>query len=237
MIKNLLELKKDDILSVVGSGGKTTTMFSIGKELSNSKVLLTTSVKIFRDIGNFFTTIDDFKELLSLNIENGIYLSGNTVENNKFTGISNKDLDNVKGLFDYIVIESDGAKNMSLTGWRNHEPVILDNSNKTLGIIPIDIYNEKIEDIDIFERELFLKVVGRDKYRFDLECIYNLIVSSDAIFKNSKYEKFILLNKCDDYNIMKLGSELLDVLRRESKIKGNIKIIYGSSIRGRYYEN
>lgn len=237
MLKNLIQLKKGDILSIVGSGGKTTTMFSLAKEISKRKVLLTTSVKIFRDTGKDFITIDNFNDFLTMNIKDGVYLSGNTLKGEKFTGIDCYDLIKVKNFFDYIIIESDGAKNMSLTGWRKHEPVILKNSNKTLGIIPIDILGKQLNDIDIFEKELFQNIVGKDKNTFDIECIYNLIISKDALFRNSNYEKYILLNKCDNYKVKNDGKNIANILNKESKVNGKIKVIYGSSKKGVYYED
>ncbi len=225
MLKNILNISKGDIVSIVGSGGKTTTMFALGRELKSCKTLLTTSTKIRRQVGGDYKTIDNFKVLKDIHLVEGIYLSGNNVENNKFTGIKNEDLEMVSNLFDYIIIEADGAKVMPLKGWRDLEPVILNNSNKTLGIIPVDIYNMKLKDIDIFNRDIFMDIVGRGKTYFDKECIYRLAIDEGGLFKNSKGEKFLLLNRYDNLDD-KIILELKDLAIRLKK--HNIKTVIGS---------
>ncbi len=46
---DILKLKSQGVISIIGAGGKTSLMFSLAKELSKSgkKVLTTTTTKIF----------------------------------------------------------------------------------------------------------------------------------------------------------------------------------------------
>ena len=233
MLKKILNIKNGDILSIVGSGGKTTTMFTLGRELINSKTLLTTSTKIGRQVGIDYETIDKFEDLKNMYIKSGIYLSGNSVENNKFTGIDNMDLEMISYLFDYIIIEADGAKMMPLKGWREIEPVILNGSNKTLGIIPIDIYNMKLKDINIFNRDIFMDIVGNEKVYFDKECIYSLTTYEKGLFKNSIGDKTLFLNRCDELN-EEIILEFDDLAIRLKKEK-NINTILGSAKMEKYH--
>ena len=132
MLKDLLKLKEKDIVSIVGSGGKTTTMYGLARELINSKVLITTSTKIFVDNQEDFVTINNISKLFEMEIEPKIYLTGNTINNKKFTGITNEQLEEIEDKFDNILIEADGSRNLPLKGWRENEPVILNKTNKKL---------------------------------------------------------------------------------------------------------
>ncbi|MDL2311146.1 putative selenium-dependent hydroxylase accessory protein YqeC, partial [Peptostreptococcaceae bacterium OttesenSCG-928-C18] len=162
MLSKLLKLEEKDILSLVGSGGKTITMYRLGRELNKNKVLLTTSTKIGKiEIDNVIT-LEKFSDIEKMKISNEVYVSGNTINNNKFTGITNEQLEEVKDKFDYIIIEADGSKRLPLKGWRDKEPVILNSSNKTLGIIPFDLYGKKLLELEIFQREIFMSIVGEE---------------------------------------------------------------------------
>ena len=208
-------------------------MFKIACELIDGKTLLTTSTKIERQTGVGYETVNNFKELNEMELVNGVYLSGNKIENNKFTGIDNDSLEMVSYLFDYIIIEADGSKMMPLKGWRKLEPVILDSSNKTLGIIPIDIYNMKLDSIDIFNRDIFMDIVGEEKICFNKECIYRLVTYKNGLFKNSNNDKILLLNRCDELN-EEVISEFNDLAIRLKREK-NIKTIVGSVKEEKYY--
>ena len=235
MLSELLNFKKGDILSLVGSGGKTTTMYRLGKELSGSKVLLTTSTKIGKVEINDVITLEKISEINKIKILNKNYLTGNTVENNKFTGITNEQLTEVKEKFDYIVIEADGSKRLPLKGWRDKEPVILNSSNKTLGIIPFDLYGKKLSEIEIFQRDIFMEIVGESKTYFDSECLFKIINSEKGIFKNTKSKRYILLNKCDDDDLKNKALDFINKSILENSFQDKVKFIYGSSKKGEYY--
>ncbi|QQK07965.1 selenium cofactor biosynthesis protein YqeC [Miniphocaeibacter halophilus] len=234
MLKDLLNLHKGDIISIVGSGGKTTTMFKLADELVGNRVLLTTSTKILKEYGGKFITIDDISQIKE-SLEKNIYLTGKCFTEYKFSGISNSDLNRVKKYFDYIIIEADGSKTLPLKGWRDNEPVILNSSNKTLGIIPMDVYKVELGKIEIFQRELFFSLVGSNKRIFDTECIFKLINSPVGLFKNTTKEKYILFNKCDNMEMVNICKEVVDDLTHKYNIDKNIKFICGSSLKGKYY--
>lgn len=236
MLKDLLGLKKRDIVSIVGSGGKTTTMYHLARELINNKVLISTSTKIVVDNQEDFITINNISELTKMEIKPKVYLTGNTISNKKFTGITNEQLDEIKNKFDYILIEADGSKNLPLKGWRENEPVILNKSNKILGVIPVDIINLELNKIEIFERDLFNDIVGKEKTIFDIDCIYKILTSDKGIFKGFEGEKFLLLNKCDNKGLLKDYYHIKEELEKRL-FNYNIKIIIGSSKKGIFYGN
>ncbi|WP_164995895.1 selenium cofactor biosynthesis protein YqeC [Miniphocaeibacter massiliensis] len=233
MLSELLELKKGDILSVVGSGGKTTTIHKLAKELNGNKVLLTTSAKIGINEIEDVIQVEKFSELRKMKIENNNYLSGSTVEQEKFTGIIEEDILKIKDKFDFIIIEADGSKRMPLKGWRKKEPIILESSNKTLGIIPFNLYGCKLDEIEIFNRKIFMEIVGIGKKTFDTESILKIINAKNGIFKGSAKEKYILLNKCDKEENKLLARKV--ILELKNKCYEKINFIYGSSITGEYY--
>jgi len=141
----LLNLQKKDIVTVVGSNGKTTFCLNLCKELKKEKkiVFLTTTVKIlpinkkygFVDITipnieneteekerEIFSEMEITSFLLNLeknlNNSNNVYVLG--IYNSKIgkiTSLSPKILEDISGKCDYMIIEGDGSKMKPLKGW------------------------------------------------------------------------------------------------------------------------
>lgn len=230
---DLINLKNGDIVSVVGSGGKTTFIYNLSKELSKEKVIITTSTKMFipkEEDGFNFIYLNESKEI---NFKKGInFLIGEIVSENKcHTDINFIDKD-LYG-FDYLLIESDGSKRKPLKGWNESEPVISKRTSKTIGIIPIDIIG-KIATKDIIHRiEKFSKISSiSEGDEITLEAIANVISNKDGLFKDSIGEKILYLNKVESQKQYEMACELLKILERKD-IKIN-KIIGGSLLNENY---
>lgn len=231
---DLIDLKNGDIVSVVGSGGKTTFMYKLSKELSNKKVIITTSTKMFIPKEDEKFNIIFLNESKNINLEKGInFLIGEIVSENKFhTNVELID-ENVYG-FDYLLIESDGSKRKPLKGWNETEPVISKRTNKTVGIIPIDIIG-KIAKEDIIHRiEKFSKIsLISEGEEIIPEAIANVISSKNGLFKNSVGEKILFLNKIENKKQYEMACKLLKILERKN-ININ-KIIGGSLLNESYF--
>ncbi|RVU54133.1 selenium cofactor biosynthesis protein YqeC [Anaerosphaera multitolerans] len=236
MFKEILNIKKGDVISIVGSGGKTTTMFLMAEELKNSgSVLITTTTKIsvpeiLKEYELYFNSVESF---LNSNKEMGnkVIILGSAVEKDKILGIDERDFLNLRNLFDYILIEADGAKKLPLKAWRDFEPVILRETTKTLGIIPGNLIKEKLDYNNIFNPHLFKKNFNAGEY-FSLELLKNIITVKKGIFKNSRGDKYLYFNCCEGENKKKI-KEVIEFLKESTE---DVNYIYGSNKEG-YCEN
>jgi len=239
-LKEIFKINKGDVVSIVGTGGKTTLMFQLGKELKEQyKVLLTTSTKIFKpdeeSYDYIYTSIEDYK---NDNIKNGITVLSKDInyENNKLIGIDDNILEHVIDDFDLVLIEADGSRNLPLKGWKKHEPPILSKTNKTIGIISINILEQKISEDIIYGFEEFKNFLSNDDI-IDSKVVGRICSSNDGIFKNSRGELYIYINKVDSVEELKKAQDLAKYLK--DFITGspfNFKICYGSLKKGVYYE-
>jgi len=241
-LQEIFDLDKGDVVSVVGSGGKTTLMFQLGKELkSQYRVLLTTSTKIVNPADEnydyIYTSIEDYKNDKTSK-KNGVTVlsKGISYENNKLLGIDDKDLEFVIEYYDLVVIEADGSKKLPLKGWKEHEPPILNRTNKTIGIIPINVLGQKISEEIIYGYEEFKKFVSNGDI-IDKEVVGRICFSKNGIFKNSKGKLYLYINKADSDEDLKNAFDLAKYLK--SFISGNsfdFKICIGSLKKGVFYE-
>ena len=222
-LEKLLNLRKKDIVTAVGSNGKTTFCLNLCKELKLKKktVFLTTTVKILPinkkygfvditipDIGNeteekereVFSEMEITSFLLNmkknLNNSNNVYVLGiYDSKIGKITSLSPKILEDISEKCDYMIIEGDGSKMKSLKGWNKTEPVYAKNTTKSVGILPINIIGDKINDVNIHRMEEFLEISGGQKNEIlTLNHLYNVIIHKNGLFQYSLGEKILILN-------------------------------------------
>ena len=239
-LNEIFNLNKGDVVSIVGTGGKTTLMFQLGKELKNQyKALLTTSTKIYKpkneNYDYIYTSIEDYKYD---NIKKGITVLSKDInyENNKLIGIDDKELEEVINDFDVVIIEADGSRSLPLKGWKKHEPPILNRTNKTIGIIPINVLGKKINEDEIYGYEEFKNFLSCEDI-IDKEVVGRICTSSDGIFKNSRGKLYLYINKVESDEDLKEAFDLANYLK--NNISGNpfdFKICCGSLKKGEYYE-
>lgn len=242
LLNELFDINKGDIVSIVGSGGKTTLMFKLAKELKGEyKVLSGTSTKILKP------SIDDY-DYLYTNIESYIndrrYKSaGMTViskaideETNKLIGIDDRDLDDLIEDFDVILLEADGSRKLPLKGWKEHEPTVLNKTTKTIGVIPADLINKKVSRDLIYGFDEYNILTCNSEY-IDFESIGRICSNKNGIFKNSKGSLYLFLNKADSDEEISASKLLSEYLKKFVVNKPfDFKIFFGALEKGVYYE-
>lgn len=241
-IEKLLNLRKKDIVTAVGSNGKTTFCLNLCKELKLKKktVFFTTTVKILpinKKYGFVDITIPDIeneaeekeREVFSemeitsflLNLEKNLNNSNNVYvlgiydsKIGKITSLSPELLENISEKCDYLIIEGDGSKMKPLKGWNKTEPVYAKNTTKSVGILPINIIGDKINDVNIHRMEEFLGISGGQKNEtLTLNHLYNLIVHKNGLFQYALGEKILILNCAERYEDKENALNLAKMLK------------------------
>lgn len=240
-----INLKERELLSFIGAGGKTTTIFKLAKELKNleKKVLVTTSTAIFYPEKDEFDKIivsssnDIIKTLRSINRGTITVIGREISSENKLLGLRKETIDNIYNIdiFDYILVEADGSKRKSIKSPADHEPVIPSRTDKTVGVIGIDSIEKKINEENVHRLEEFCRVVNcKPGDTIDEEKIYRLIKNQKGLFKGSplKSKKYVLLNKVDNKILEKRALKIVELI---IKNKVTINSIIVSSIIGEKY--
>jgi probable selenium-dependent hydroxylase accessory protein YqeC len=227
-----LHLNPNDrgLICLIGAGGKTTTMFIIAAVLKalGKKVLVTTTTKIFHPEKNQYDSIlFDPSGTISL-VETcrpgTITCLGkelNTTDN-KIFGIEKEIADGIfnEALFDFILVEGDGAKNKPIKAPGTREPVIPGKTTLTLGVIGLDALGKPVNDDNVHRLEQFCTITGaKENDLIDESIITRLITSPNGIFKsvpeNSK--RMVLLNKADTLP----SHEIAVLISRNVRAKNN----------------
>lgn len=222
-------LRDKDIISLVGGGGKTTTMYKLSEELKNEgyRVLMTTTTAIlnpefdkFKPDYFFVGGIDEsfIAEKGSITVY-GDYAIGKKLKGGNIDNL-NKLID--RNLFDYVIIEADGANRLPIKAPKEGEPVIGPLNTKTIGLIGLDSLGKRIKDI-VHRPEYFEKIVGLDRMEESLavEDVVKLIVADKGLFKESIGEQIVVLNKADTEDRIEKGQSIVNKIR-ELNFSGDI---------------
>src|SRR5690554_2496949 len=159
------------VISIIGAGGKTSTMVALAKELADQgkKVLVTTTTHISIEQGERVQALivemdyERIKGKIQSQIDRAdiICLVSHRVEGNKYKGITKEWVDHLilEGYFDVIIVEADGAKGRSFKAPGELEPVIPRSTNINILIIGSDAIHKPITEEFVHRPKNILKIV------------------------------------------------------------------------------
>ena len=217
-LKDLLKLNKGSIISIVGAGGKSSLMYHLADELRwENKVLVTTTTKIYlpeKDKYDYIAIGENSLSNLKHSKNQGIYVYGSYInKENKIIGPNVMELENESSYFNYILVEADGAKGKAIKGWNDTEPIICPNTDKTIGVLSLEAIGENIEETKVHRVEEFINITNsRRNEKITLENISSLLFHPRGLFKDSKGERILFINKIESIKEVDLAEELLHII-------------------------
>jgi probable selenium-dependent hydroxylase accessory protein YqeC len=171
-IKEALDLKSKEVISLVGAGGKTTLMFRLAKELllAGKKVVTATTTKIMEPSSEetpcLFVQSDEekLKQLALQHIDQfrHITLARERLESMKLKGIS-PDLVSLlwnSPEIDMMIIEADGAAGRPVKAPREWEPVIPSHTTLVIGLLGVDGVGKELNEENLFQAERISQLTG-----------------------------------------------------------------------------
>lgn len=114
------------VTAVIGGGGKTTLLRTLGEELAaaGNRVLLCTTTKIFPFAG-LENLLDPTEEELAAALEgHGLVCAGTTVPGTGKLTAPDAPMARLAELADYVLVEADGSAQRPFKAHAPHEPVI-----------------------------------------------------------------------------------------------------------------
>lgn len=133
-ITSLLHIGRG-VTAVVGSGGKTTLLAALARELSHrGSVILTTTTHIRRPTDCPVLTGSDPASIADALTRCGTVCVGEAAEDGKLTA-PRLTFDTLARLADFVLVEADGAKMLPLKAHAPHEPVIPENAQRIVTVV------------------------------------------------------------------------------------------------------
>jgi probable selenium-dependent hydroxylase accessory protein YqeC len=152
------------VITLVGSGGKTSLIWLLARRLSQSrslrKVLVTPAAKMLLPSRNgcFFDWCYNGAPPAPAR---GISLSGTFNEKTgKLESLPLPELEGIIGGYDVVLIEGDGSKELPLKGWAAHEPVVPSFTGITVGMLPLWPLGKPVSGKIVHRLPLFRALTG-----------------------------------------------------------------------------
>jgi probable selenium-dependent hydroxylase accessory protein YqeC len=170
-LKEALGLREEKVLSLIGAGGKTTTLSRLGNELfhEGKKVLVTTTTKIFKpakphvhklylaqEIDALLSELAKIKEPSIVAVGYGVDDAG------KLTGLPPEWFDPLlrEGEVDWILVEADGAASRPFKVPEEHEPVVPAQCPLTVWVMGIKVLGQPLTSQYVHRAERAAKLLG-----------------------------------------------------------------------------
>jgi len=249
-LKDCFELSKQEIVSVIGSGGKSSLIAYLADSYSSEKVLISTTTKILMPR-------DGECDELWLNpiswereIKPGIVIAGDEVIQNGILKLQMpRNPQFVKSFhqFDKVFLESDGSRGLPLKGWEEDEPVILPETSMTIGVVPITAIGMPITEKLIHRLPLWLelieekaeKEIGVDKKRerdkeqkkgksiISERNLAKTIANEKGLWNKAKGERVLFINQVEDEGQIETAKKVVEWIPDDCKERLS-RIIIGS---------
>src|SRR5437588_3256703 len=232
LLFNLIDLPSKPLISIVGAGGKTTTMYTLAGELAQQgkRVISSTTTQIFLPKSHETDTLiisPDIQTLLnalqsSWKRHQRITVASARNERGKLLGFPPDQyiLLLEQNVADAVILEGDGARHLMIKAPAEHEPVVPPETNIALLLMSADAINQPLNGEIAHRTERVAEVAGINQGDvLTSAVIARLMTSERGGLKNipEKARVYMLVSHVTDEN-MDGVQELERLIRGSSRI-------------------
>ncbi|EOH98831.1 hypothetical protein UAY_02100 [Enterococcus moraviensis ATCC BAA-383] len=202
------------VISLIGSGGKTSLMWYLADFYHDQNVLISTTTKIGYPIDrpyDFFYS-NDFSTLGRDG--QGITLAGClAADGHKLSSLPLSVFEESLHYFDKAFIEADGSKQLPLKGWETFEPVILPETTATIGLIPISVIGKYIDQMTVHRLPLFIRATGAVQgEQIQEKTLAEIISSPTGLWSKSHGQRILCINQVQTTDQLRQAKKVLSLL-------------------------
>lgn len=211
-IVECLTMESDRVISIVGGGGKTSLMFYLAHALQQKglRVISTTTTRILKPTSRQSAEVilfahERFGQTLQqcLGRYGHVTVAQSLLEGgDKLQGLTCHELGDILDHtpVERMVIEADGARQLSFKAPGENEPVVSERTDSFIGVIGLDIIGKPLVEEYVFRAELVSALTGQ---RLGTEItpltVARLTIHPQGLLKGcpGKARSTVLLNKTD----------------------------------------
>ena len=202
-----------DVVSIVGSGGKTSLLWRLAEENRERGVLVSTTTKMWMpeagavdwDVsgdgcrGRLWSPAGGLTPPLHCGRANpaptGVSLFYGGVEDGKITAPDLGRLSAFSAEMGLTLLECDGAKALPLKGWAQHEPVVPEFTTVTIGVLPLWVIGQPVCEETVHRVPEFCRITG--SFPGELVTALHLarvVNHPDGLFAKARGRRVLFLN-------------------------------------------
>lgn len=228
--------RKAPVISVVGAGGKTSTIMRLKNEYvqAGRRAVVTTSTHMARPDSPAFLSRPSLREAKEILKREGWVMAGILSEHGKISPMPDEFFRELLELKIPVLIEADGARMLPLKVPERWEPVIYPETDLVIGVMGLDAVGKPFSET-CFRPELAVSYL--QKKSSDLiacEDLAKIGISEWGLKKGIGNEKefWILLNKADTKDRILSGRQIQKMIKQNGHEK-----VYLTAGTGEKYEN
>ena len=237
--KNLLldggqSLSGGRIVTVIGSGGKTSLIWRLTSDFSRAaslapglRILVTPTTKMFVPEAKFYDRSFISGELPPCPAP-GVTLAG--VFNEASGKLESFPPEKLKALihgYDLVLIEGDGSRGRPFKAWAENEPVVPSFTDLTIGVLPLAPIGKPVSESLVHRLPLFIELTGaKPGEPITPEHILALIT---VMFDKTHGKKVLFFNQAEEVGALKTARELAESLSAE--LRSSLRAIIAGSVR------
>ena len=210
---NCFAFQNQSVISLIGSGGKTTLMWYLAHCFREESILVSTTTKIAYPKQSFYDYFYD-KQFTEIGMAGrGITLAGVRIGNGKKLSAPPEAIKQTFFRFDKVFLEADGSKQLPLKGWENFEPVVIPETTITIGVIPIAVLGKTINQELVHRLPLFLKATGTAQgERVQEKTLAAIISSPNGLWMKSYGQKILCINQVETTTQLIQAQKVVELL-------------------------
>lgn len=206
MLDALLNLKRGDVVSFVGAGGKTSLMFMLAKELSPEyRVVMTTTTKMAADeIPDSLDRIELGDDMEPKEISNRLEIRRYPVlvysrnRENKVMGIRPELVPELQRFADIVLIEADGSRRLPLKVPGLNEPVIAENTTHVVIVYGYDALEKPVGPGATYNFDILRRLLSVDEgTEVTPEMFRRIVFDGGFMEKCGDRRIYVLINKAE----------------------------------------
>jgi len=209
------------VISLVGGGGKTSTLFQLAREFQSmgKRVIVTTSTRMYYPDEYPVELIQRAEELEGKKLPQILVAAGRKeksadLSREKITGLSLEEMGKLRNYCDILLIEADGAKRLPFKVPAGHEPVIIEETEVVIGCMGLTAMGKPWKE-GCFRWELakpWMKI--EDEMPITAKDAAMVLISEHGTRKGAGDRNYrILLNQMDGEEQKADAEEILNLVR------------------------
>ncbi|MBL8098301.1 MAG: putative selenium-dependent hydroxylase accessory protein YqeC [Anaerolineales bacterium] len=212
---------KNGVISFVGSGGKTTAMFQLAKQIYELRITSYVFLTCTTHLGTWQTKLADHHIVVKnkndlRNIpDKGIILLTGEIENEKTKPIDEETLNWLhiycKNKNIPLFIEADGSRQKPIKAPAEHEPPIPEFTDIVIHVTGLSALDKKLNDEHVHRAEIFSQLTNLEINKsITTEAIIKVLTHPQGGLKNipQHAKKIALLNQADTPELKSIGGSM-----------------------------
>lgn len=208
-LTKLMRFCPHEVVSIVGSGGKTTLLWQLAKANGSACVLVTPTTQMYMPHESRYVRFLRESELAEERPIKGVSFAGKlNIETKKLDSVQLAILESVASIYDIALLEADGAKAKPLKAWAEHEPVIPVCTTCTVGVLPLwPLGHVVCEDI-IHRLPLFCELTGaKQGAKITVEHLIAVVANPNGMFSKAVGRRVLMINQIENEDALRKAED------------------------------